>query len=1352
MFKRFKDRLNEVSEEVKRDPRFVNGIASVNQLAQQTVSALKNEGSNENLQVNFISGASDDAQVGISQDSNHSEDSHHKRSHSSDLQTFFNQPVASSAALSASASSPALSSSVIPTPMASNSFFSLTEDDDAPISEQETFSNVDLQNPQQQHPHSSSNSPNHRARRLSSSSMSTEAANLFPIYESPQQIFSFPVNADLDSTAGSEWEEDAASSQQRLTSVSKEQLFQMLQKARARYHKYKGRYTDLSKAFQDLERENGKIKGVMQQTQVLAYNSLWEPIFNFIDFFLLQDKALRRISELKEQCQLEQKAKRHLEEELRSDLEEKHHVIEALQTKVSLLKSGGKGVLDENNEDNATGNLVDISDDNSATSVASDIIQRDGDKIANLEGKLTVQMHTLQCLIGCTFIEKIKRLEGLLTKCKESIKANKQKTTALTEVKESLAKQVGEREAESDDLRSQLVNLQSTLAAAQTEISNHKKREQSEELQIAELKLLMHQEMITKDEEIGKLRLSLKSSMEQDSDKEKEIAQLKQEMEEMSKQQVIFEQSMESEKAAALQEISRGKSSALQALNTEMEKRLTDLQAEHENHQEELVDNHRKELSQLLDTANREKMREIALKEEEMRKRLNDKEEEGKLALEELELRLSSSSNAADNSKKLISDLETAVKNLKKEKESLTDQLEELKNELTTVCSSIQNELKEELSQLQAKLNHEEGMKLKLMEEKSQLKSDLEKQICDLQNRESSLKCNEQKMITYQKELQEKINQFEKEHCLKKDQVDKLQMELEDKCQEVQAIERRNQAEIIQLKADLDMKIRHEREKETSFKDLQVQSIEYQKKLQEQLTDMEAKLDKERMKHKTIVNELNANIKTLQGEVEKEQQEELRSMLEDERTLKLQYEAMITELQTSIEKLEKDKSQREQDTVVLEEHIKQKGTDLESKDKEIQAIRIRMTQLEEEINDYQSELSMAKEDVKGHEDKCKCLEAENSELKTKLESMLNAEMDRKVDDDTKVSNMEAKEVEMISQMAQLKEDVKSYQMKFEAAHEEASKLLQSMQAEQQKFKDLEDEISRMKAQLDAKQTEIEEKAEDIKEFEEDHKELEAKVDLAQQMMYDAQNAASSKDGEIEDLKSNLTARSEELEGAKKELKSCQTDKAAQMIEFEESLVGLERDNAELKTKVEQLQEEITGQNHLLQENQELGQQQSLLEEQHEQAVKSLVKKYEQALSAKEESKDLELGKIREDHEIELKRTVQELTTQIATLRQDLYEKSAMYDQVIETHQSDIRAKQEELEDEVAHCTRMYQSKIGQVQSEYQERLKELEQRYQEENNSWNWERATSIDEEVLVEDLQRTPTREQVRHRHTLSF
>ena len=52
----------------------------------------------------------------------------------------------------------------------------------------------------------------------------------------------------------------------------------------------------------------------------------------------MQDKALRRISDLKEQSGLEQQAKRHLEEELRSDIEEKEHIIEALKTKVTLLK------------------------------------------------------------------------------------------------------------------------------------------------------------------------------------------------------------------------------------------------------------------------------------------------------------------------------------------------------------------------------------------------------------------------------------------------------------------------------------------------------------------------------------------------------------------------------------------------------------------------------------------------------------------------------------------------------------------------------------------------------------------------------------------------------------------------------------------------------------------------------------------------------------------------------------------------------------------------------------------------------------------------------------------------------
>jgi hypothetical protein len=123
---------------------------------------------------------------------------------------------------------------------------------------------------------------------------------------------------------------------------------------RARYHKYKGRYADVIKAYTDLQNENAKVKNVMQQTQVQFFSRLKCRIhfgnnvknidevlarfmqvylsFNAYPFSILfQDKALRRISELREQCQLEQNAKRHLEEELRSDMEEKEHIIKALQ-------------------------------------------------------------------------------------------------------------------------------------------------------------------------------------------------------------------------------------------------------------------------------------------------------------------------------------------------------------------------------------------------------------------------------------------------------------------------------------------------------------------------------------------------------------------------------------------------------------------------------------------------------------------------------------------------------------------------------------------------------------------------------------------------------------------------------------------------------------------------------------------------------------------------------------------------------------------------------------------------------------------------------------------------------------
>ncbi len=43
MFKKLKDRLSEVGEEVKRDPRFQNSLASVNRLASDTLSTINRD-------------------------------------------------------------------------------------------------------------------------------------------------------------------------------------------------------------------------------------------------------------------------------------------------------------------------------------------------------------------------------------------------------------------------------------------------------------------------------------------------------------------------------------------------------------------------------------------------------------------------------------------------------------------------------------------------------------------------------------------------------------------------------------------------------------------------------------------------------------------------------------------------------------------------------------------------------------------------------------------------------------------------------------------------------------------------------------------------------------------------------------------------------------------------------------------------------------------------------------------------------------------------------------------------------------------------------------------------------------
>ncbi|XP_074757217.1 golgin subfamily A member 4-like [Athene noctua] len=113
-------------------------------------------------------------------------------------------------------------------------------------------------------------------------------------------------NLDPRSDTDSETEEPVGNAD----SLSKEQMLQ-------RRCSCWGKCSELVSAYQVIQREKQQLQDILSQTQ---------------------GKALRRIGELREELQMTQQARKHLQEEFDASLEEKDQLISVLQTQVSLLK------------------------------------------------------------------------------------------------------------------------------------------------------------------------------------------------------------------------------------------------------------------------------------------------------------------------------------------------------------------------------------------------------------------------------------------------------------------------------------------------------------------------------------------------------------------------------------------------------------------------------------------------------------------------------------------------------------------------------------------------------------------------------------------------------------------------------------------------------------------------------------------------------------------------------------------------------------------------------------------------------------------------------------------------------
>lgn len=334
----------------------------------------------------------------------------------------------------------------------------------------------------------------------------------------------------------------------QLDRVTKDQLYLAYKKIQGKYHKYRERYTDLVKHYRDLERVKTKLESVLVETQ---------------------DNVLRRVGDLKEQCQLEQQAKAHLEEVLRNDIEEKNHIIDTLNTKVihflqnvivlcihSVMMYLLQIKLLQGNI-LPTENLLLLDSDEGHDSTA-DIMEPDKELTDNTDDNSTLAAENTQLQ------NKLIKLEAVVAKNKKTFKRVGNLIKKYKEILEENNILKRDYEALKSSSLENAEILQKELSIARDEISNLteqvntlKRREEESVISLAENKLSIHRELEGKEEQIKQLQFDLKHAMENKENLTEIVEKYKTELEQLKIQYNI--QNLDVNKKDNIQDTLKGK-------------------------------------------------------------------------------------------------------------------------------------------------------------------------------------------------------------------------------------------------------------------------------------------------------------------------------------------------------------------------------------------------------------------------------------------------------------------------------------------------------------------------------------------------------------------------------------------------------------------------------------------------------------------------------------------------------------------------------------------------------------------------------------------------------------------------
>ncbi|XP_039317883.2 golgin subfamily A member 4 isoform X2 [Saimiri boliviensis] len=940
-------------------------------------------------------------------------------------------------------------------------------------------------------------------------------------------------------------------------SLNKEQLIQRLRRMERSLTSYRGKYSELVTAYQMLQREKKKLQGILSQSQ---------------------DKSLRRIAELREELQMDQQAKKHLQEEFDASLEEKDQYISVLQTQVSLLKQrlrNGPMNVD------VLKPLPQLEEENPESHVEP--VVEDGTSAKTLE--------MLQ--------QRVKRQENLLKRCKETIQSHKEQCTLLTSEKEALQEQLDERLQELEKIKDLHMAEKTKLITQLRDAKNSiEQLEQDKGMVIAETKRQMHETLEMKEEEIAQLRSHIKQMTTQGEElreqKEKSERAAFEELEkalstaqkteearrklkaEMDEQIKTIEKTSEEERISLQQELTRAKQEVVDVMKKSSEEQIAKLQKLHEN---ELA-RKEQELTKKLQTQEREFQEQIKValekSQSEYLKISQEKEQQESLALEELELQ----------KKAILTESENKLRELQQEAETYRTRILELESSLEKSLQENKNQSKDLAVHLEAEQNkHNKEIAVMVEKHKTELES-LKHQQDALWNEE--LQVLKQQYQTEMEKLREKCEQ-EKETLLK-DKAILFQAHIEEMNEKTLEKLDMKQTELESLSSELSevLKALHKLEEEHSILKDQTDKMKQ---------ELEAKMDEQKNHHQqqvqSIIKEHEVSMQRAEKAL-KDQINQLELLLKEKDEHLKEHQAHVENLEADIKRTEGElqqasakldgfqsyQSTTHEQTKAYEKQLAQ----LQQKLLDVEAERILLTkqvaEVETQKKDVCTELDAHKIQV---QDLMQQLEKQNSEMEQKVKALTQV-YESKLEDSNReqeqtkqiliekenmilqMTEGQKKEIEILTQKLSAKEDSihilnEEYETTFKNQEEKMEKIKQKAKEMQETLKKkLLDQEAKLKKELENTVLELSQK----------EKQFNAKMlEMAQANSAGISDAVSRLEtNQKEQIESLNEAHRRELSDAESIWEKKLNQQAEELQEIHEiQLQEKEQEVAELKQKI-----------------------------------------------------------------------------------------------------------------------------------------------------------------------------------------